>query len=117
MRKLLGSGCFSSQEEIWLDDERSIYPDFCIFDGFIDDQGWIRLFGRFKDYSRNADGEEYLCVIYVNSWKSNTQKTPEDIETVEDAINLEWEDPQYDLYTSKEEEDFWDLLDKYIEES
>ncbi|MGC9100881.1 MAG: hypothetical protein ACP5HC_06455 [Caldisericum sp.] len=119
MRRLQGEAFYDSAEEIWLDDEHSIYPTFHILDGFVDDEtGWIRLFATFQDFTSEEE-DRYFCVIYINFWQSDNENytNPEDIETVEDALNVEWIFPVYDVYTPQEKKQFLDLLDEYIEES
>jgi hypothetical protein len=119
MRRLEGEAFYDSAEEIWLDDEHSIYPTFHVLDGFVDDEtGWIRLFATFQDFT-SEDEDRYFCVIYINFWQSDNENytNPEDIETVEDALNVEWIFPVYDVYTPQEKKQFFDLLDEYIKES
>jgi hypothetical protein len=120
MRRLQGSEVFyDSAEEIWLNDEHSIYPTFHILEGFVDEEtGWIRLFATFQDFT-SSNEDRYYCVIYVNWWERNNEdyETPEDITTIEDALRVEWILPVYDVYTPAEKKQFFDLLDEYIEES
>jgi hypothetical protein len=119
MRRLQGEAFYDSAEEIWLDDEHSIYPTFHILDGFVDDEtGWIRLFATFQDFT-SEDEDRYFCVIYINWWQSDNEnyQTSEDIETIEDALQVEWIMPAYDVYTPAEKKQFFDLLDEYIKES
>jgi hypothetical protein len=119
MRRLQGSEMFfDSAEEIWLDDERSIYPTFHVLDGFIDEEtGWIRLFTTFQDFT-SPNEDRYYCVIYINWWDTfDHDNDPSLIETIEDALNVEWIMPLYDVYTPAEKNKFIELLDKYIAES
>ncbi|MGC9000794.1 hypothetical protein [Caldisericum sp.] len=116
MRRLEGEASFDSTEEIWLNDEHSIYPTFHVFDGCIDDEtGWIRLFATFQDFTSEEE-DKYFCVIYIDYWQSDNEnyKTSKDIETIEDALKVEWIFPMYDVYTLGEKEQFFELLNEYI---
>jgi hypothetical protein len=128
-RRLFGEGFFN-QKPILLDDGREVFPTVDVGEGFINDKtGQIILFGEFyypdedeNDYDDCIyvdDTEKYHCIIYIESWKSNTglYKGSQDIETVMDAITVSWEKTKYVVYSPEKSEEFFALLKKYIQES
>jgi hypothetical protein len=107
-RRLEGQKMFDCQEEIWITEEKSCYPDVRIFDGFIDDEtGFITLFGSFY-----FEEKEHYIVIYIYGWRSDIYKL-EDIQTISDALKIEWLNTNYDVYLPLEKENFFTLLESY----
>ncbi|MGC8885506.1 MAG: hypothetical protein ACP5KK_03375, partial [Candidatus Nanoarchaeia archaeon] len=57
----------------------------------------------------------YFIVIYVDAWRSENEAyaKPQDIETINDALKVEWLYPVYDVYIPKEKEAFLRVLENY----
>jgi hypothetical protein len=111
LKRLEGQEIYDCQEEIFLDEETSVYPLIRLFDGYIDlETGFIRLFGSFE-----ANDEEYYIVIYVDAWRSDNEAyaKPQDIETIQDSLRVEWLNVDYDVYIPNEKEAFLRLLESY----
>jgi hypothetical protein len=108
LKRLEGQAMFDCEEEIWITEEESCYPDVRIFDGYIDTQtGFIRLFGSF-----DFEEKEHYIVIYIDRWVSDIF-TEKDIETINDVLRIEWLYPVYDVYLPNEKEAFLNLLESF----
>jgi tRNA A22 N-methylase len=108
LRKLLGNAVYKCKEEIYINENESVYPLIKITDGYIDTEtGFIRLFGNF-----DVNEKKYYVVIYINSWKSDVF-TEKNIESVEDVLKVEWIFFIYSLFLPEEKEDFYRLLESY----
>jgi hypothetical protein len=119
VRRLEGEGDYKSTDEIFLEDRRSIFPDFHIISGFIDEERRkIQLFATFQDFT-TEDNDTYYCVIYISDWKLVDERyaNPSDIKTVEDALNIEWCCVMYSIAYPDEKEVFYSLLEEYQNES
>jgi hypothetical protein len=107
-RRLEGQKLLDYPEEIWINEEKSLYPMIRVFDGFIDTQtGFITLFGSFY-----FEEKEHYIVIYIYGWRSDLLKL-EDIQTISDALKVEWINNNCDVYEPKEKEAFFKLLESY----
>ena len=121
-RRLEGLTFFDCPIEIFLDKKRGFFPMINILTGFIDDEtGAIRLFGSFVPVSFDdlpgLDGkvDVHYIVFYINNWRSENgvYTKPQDIETIEDVLKVEWIYPIYQIYFPEEREDFNALMERY----
>jgi hypothetical protein len=115
LKRLEGEAIYDCPEEIFLDEEKSVYPLIRVFDGFIDlETGFITLFGTFE-----ANEEEHYITIYIFDWRSDNEaySKPQDIETIEDSLRIEWLNDDCDVYLPFEKEAFLKLLANYEQEA
>jgi hypothetical protein len=105
-QRLEGFASYDSPQEVWVDDDVSTFPIVDIFDGFVDDDtGFITLFGSF-----DLDDELHYAVIYITGWASDTIHN---IESIQDALKVEWLNVEYSIYLPNQDKEFYDVLEDY----